>query len=169
MLGRPYYFVFWRFLIFRNSPVTGYYVFVITLNPAFPRGKSNTIKKVITKTNSNWLLGYYGKIKNRRKTKEYGLMCLQFTFIRTLTMEQWFIVARFYAHVSVNYCFQLKVQLFILVLNYIPRHSLDYIRVLLHQSITCIFFWYLPSIIMTVQSNAEYFNQIKSMIDLRYS
>ena len=69
MLGRPYYFVFQRFLIFRNNPVTGYYFFVITIKPDYPPGKSNTIKKVITKTNNNRYWVITAKLKTDEEQK----------------------------------------------------------------------------------------------------
>ena len=57
------------FWIFRNNPVTGYYFFVITVNPAYPPGKSNTIKKVITKTNNNRYWVITAKLKTDEEQK----------------------------------------------------------------------------------------------------
>ena len=47
--------------------------FVIDFDPAFPPENSNTTACFKNED----LEGYYGRIKNRRKTKEYGLMSIK--------------------------------------------------------------------------------------------
>ena len=64
---RPYSFVFGRFLIF---PVI---TFTLKAGGGIWFSGGNAWFKVITKNNTQ-LRGYYGNIKNRRNTKEYGLM-----------------------------------------------------------------------------------------------